>query len=382
MTIASARWLGLSYFTYFFCYGIYLPFWSVWLQGSGLDAEKIGLLLGCGMVARFAGSLLIASQVKNPAQLIVALRLLALLTALFALGFWFGGQWLWLLLVMVGFNLFFSPLVPLSDALAATWTRQIGLAYGPVRLWGSLAFVISSALTGMLVSTYSYQAVLLLLSLGVVAMLSGMLLPPQTRPQGEARQGASGGWAAWRDLLREKSVWRFMICVTLLQGAHAAYYSFSAIWWQQAGYSASVVGYLWSLGVVAEIVVFALSNRLFRRWSARDLLLLSGVCALLRWTLLGATTALPLLVVAQILHCGSFTICHLAAMRFIAARKGTEVIRLQSLYSALAMGGGIAVMTMICGVLFAHLQGHLFWVMALVALPALFLRPAAQASSS
>lgn len=382
MTIASARWLGLSYFTYFFCYGIYLPFWSVWLQGSGLDAEKIGLLLGCGMVARFAGSLLIASQVKNPAQLIVALRLLALLTALFALGFWFGGQWLWLLLVMVGFNLFFSPLVPLSDALAATWTRQIGLAYGPVRLWGSLAFVISSALTGMLVSAYSYKAVLLLLSLGVVAMLSGMLLPPQTRPQGEARQGASGGWAAWRDLLREKSVWRFMICVTLLQGAHAAYYSFSAIWWQQAGYSASVVGYLWSLGVVAEIVVFALSNRLFRRWSARDLLLLSGVCALLRWTLLGATTALPLLVVAQILHCGSFTICHLAAMRFIAARKGTEVIRLQSLYSALAMGGGIAVMTMICGVLFAHLQGHLFWVMALVALPALFLRPAAQASSS
>lgn len=382
MTIASARWLGLSYFTYFFCYGIYLPFWSVWLQGSGLDAEKIGLLLGCGMVARFAGSLLIASQVKNPAQLIVALRLLALLTALFALGFWFGGQWLWLLLVMVGFNLFFSPLVPLSDALAATWTRQIGLAYGPVRLWGSLAFVISSALTGMLVSAYSYQAVLLLLSLGVVVMLSGMLLPPQTRPQGEARQGASGGWAAWRDLLREKSVWRFMICVTLLQGAHAAYYSFSAIWWQQAGYSASVVGYLWSLGVVAEIVVFALSNRLFRRWSARDLLLLSGVCALLRWTLLGATTALPLLVVAQILHCGSFTICHLAAMRFIAARKGTEVIRLQSLYLALAMGGGIAVMTMICGVLFAHLQGHLFWVMALVALPALFLRPAAQASSS
>lgn len=382
MTIASARWLGLSYFTYFFCYGIYLPFWSVWLQGSGLDAEKIGLLLGCGMVARFAGSLLIASQVKNPAQLIVALRLLALLTALFALGFWFGGQWLWLLLVMVGFNLFFSPLVPLSDALAATWTRQIGLAYGPVRLWGSLAFVISSALTGMLVSAYSYQAVLLLLSLGVVAMLSGMLLPPQTRAQGEARQGASGGWAAWRDLLREKSVWRFMSCVTLLQGAHAAYYSFSAIWWQQAGYSASVVGYLWSLGVVAEIVIFALSNRLFRRWSARDLLLLSGVCALLRWTLLGATTALPLLVVAQILHCGSFTICHLAAMRFIAARKGTEVIRLQSLYSALAMGGGIAVMTMICGVLFAHLQGHLFWVMALVALPALFLRPAAQASSS
>ena len=376
MAIGSARWLGLGYFTYFFCYGIYLPFWGVWLKGTGLDAEKIGLLLGCGMVARFVGSLLIASQVKNPGRLITALRLLALMTCLFAAGFWVGEQWMWLLTVMIGFNLFFSPLVPLSDALAATWTQQIGLAYGPVRLWGSLAFVISSALTGVLVSAYSSQAILLLLSVGIIAMLAGMMLRPATQPQGHERQSAAGGgWQEWRDLLRENAVWRFMLCVTLLQGAHAAYYGFSAIWWQESGYSASTVGYLWSLGVVAEIIVFALSSRLFRRWNARDLLLLSGICALIRWGLLGASTALPLLIVAQILHCGSFTVCHLAAMRFIAARQGGEVIRLQSLYSALAMGGGIAVMTMICGVLFAHLQGHLFWVMALVALPALFLRP-------
>ncbi|WP_314412327.1 3-phenylpropionate MFS transporter [Pantoea septica] len=378
MTIGSAKWLGLGYFTYFFCYGIYLPFWGVWLKDTGLDAEKIGLLLGCGMVARFMGSLLIASQVKHPAQLITALRLLALMTCLFAAGYWVGQQWLWLLFVMVGFNLFFSPLVPLSDALAATWTQQIGLKYGPVRLWGSLAFVISSALTGLLVNHWSSQAILALLSVGVLAMLGGMLLPPHTRPHGEERHSAaSGGWQAWRDLLRENSVWRFMLCVTLMQGAHAAYYGFSAIWWQQSGYFASVVGYLWSLGVVAEIAVFALSNRLFRRWRARDLLLLSGLCALARWTLLGATVELPWLIVGQILHCGSFTVCHLAAMRFIAARRGPDVIRLQSIYSALAMGGGIAVMTMICGVLFAHLQGHLFWVMALVALPALFLRPRA-----
>ena len=376
MAIGSARWLGLGYFTYFFCYGIYLPFWGVWLKGTGLDAEKIGLLLGCGMVARFVGSLLIASQVKNPSRLITALRLLALMTCLFAAGFWVGEQWMWLLTVMIGFNLFFSPLVPLSDALAATWTQQIGLAYGPVRLWGSLAFVISSALTGVLVSAWSSNAILMLLSIGVISMLAGMMLTPVTQPQGHERQGpAGGGWQEWRALLRENAVWRFMLCVTLLQGAHAAYYGFSAIWWQESGYSASTVGYLWSLGVVAEIVVFAMSNRLFRRWSARDLLLLSGICALIRWGLMGATTALPLLIVAQILHCGSFTVCHLAAMRFIAARQGAEVIRLQSLYSALAMGGGIAIMTMICGVLFAHLQGRLFWVMALVALPALFLRP-------
>ncbi|MGB9098187.1 3-phenylpropionate MFS transporter [Erwinia sp.] len=375
MAIRSAYWLGLGYFTYFFSYGVWLPFWGVWLKGTGLEPEKIGLLLGCGMISRFLGSLMIASRVTNPSQLITALRLLAVLALCFVLSFWISTSWIWLLLVMVGFNLFFSPLVPLSDALAATWQKQMGMAYGPVRLWGSLAFVASSALTGVLVNAFSYQAILVMLCIGVTAMIGGMLLRPSVLPLGNEKHQEKAGWADWKRLLQENAVWRFLLCVTLMQGAHAAYYGFSAIYWQEAGYSASIVGYLWSLGVVAEIIVFASSNRLFRRWRARDLLLLSGICALIRWSLMASTTALPWLIVAQILHCGSFTVCHLAAMRFIATREGGEVIRLQSIYSALAMGGGIAVMTMICGVLFQHLQGDVFWIMAIVVLPALFLRP-------
>lgn len=37
--------------------------------------------------------------------------------------------------------------------------------------------------------------------------------------------------AAWLTLVRQS--WRFLACVCLLQGAHAAYYGFSAIYWQQ-----------------------------------------------------------------------------------------------------------------------------------------------------
>ncbi|EOV0647571.1 3-phenylpropionate MFS transporter [Cronobacter turicensis] len=373
MVLQSTRWLALSYFTYFFSYGIFLPFWSVWLAGVGVAPETIGLLLGSGLIARFLGSLLLAPRVKDPSRLVFALRLLAVLTLVFALGFWFGHQTAWLFVVLVGFNLFFSPLVPLTDALAATWQRQITMDYGRVRLWGSLAFVIGSALTGKLVSVYDYRAILALLSLGVASMLIGMLLKPSIMPQGEARHNEAAGWPVWRRLIAEN--WRFLACVSLLQGAHAAYYGFSAIYWQSKGYSASVVGYLWSLGVVAEIVIFALSKRLFSRFGARDLLLLSGVLGIIRWGLMGWTTALPWLIVAQILHSGSFSICHLAAMRYIAAREGSEVIRLQSVYSAVAMGGGIAVMTVFAGFLYQHLAGGVFWVMALVALPALFLRP-------
>ncbi len=377
MVLQSPRWLALGYFTYFFSYGIFLPFWGVWLKGVGLEPEAIGLFLGAGMIARFLGSLMLAPVVKDPSSLVQALRLLALLTLIFTVAFWLGTSVAWLLLVMVGFNFFFSPLVPLTDALAGTWQQQIIMDYGRVRLWGSLAFVIGSALTGELVTMFGHQAILLVLTAGIAAMLGGMLLRPSVMPQGEVLAQESAGWPAWRQLVSEN--WRFFTCVTLLQGAHAAYYGFSAIYWQSKGYSSSAVGYLWSLGVVAEIVIFALSNVLFRRWSVRDLLLLSCLCGVVRWALMGWTSELPWLLVMQLLHCGSFTVCHLAAMRYISARHGSEVIRLQAVYSAVAMGGGIAVMTMISGYLYQHLTNGLFWVMALVALPALLLRPRVQA---
>lgn len=373
MVLQSTRWLALAYFTYFFSYGIFLPFWSVWLKGVGLTPEIIGMLLGAGLVARFLGSLLIAPRVSDPSRLITALRVLALATLLFALAFYAGSHVAWLAVIIVGFNLFFSPLVPLTDALAGTWQKQFPMDYGRVRLWGSIAFVIGSALTGKLVSLYDYRAILAMLTLGAASMLLGMLLRPSILPQGESRHQDGAGWSAWRALFVQN--WRFLACVSLLQGAHAAYYGFSAIYWQSAGYSASTVGYLWSLGVVAEVVIFALSKRLFRRFSARDLLLLSAVCGLVRWSLMGWTSELPWLIAAQILHCGTFTVCHLAGMRYISARKGSEVIRLQAIYSAVAMGGSIAVMTMFAGFLFEYLHQGLFFVMALLAIPALFLRP-------
>ncbi|MBH2757517.1 3-phenylpropionate MFS transporter [Serratia ureilytica] len=376
MVLQSTRWLALSYFTYFFSYGIFLPFWGVWLKGEGIAPETIGILLGTGLVARFLGSLLIAPRVKDPSHLVSALRLLALLTLAFAVGFCFGNGWGWLMLVIAGFNLFFSPLVPLTDALAATWQKQIRMDYGRVRLWGSLAFVIGSALTGQLVAVWGHNAILYSLILSVLAMLLGMLLKPSVMPQGEARTHGGAERSLWA-LLKEGPVWRFLLCVTLLQGAHAGYYSFGSIYWQEAGYSASTIGYLWSLGVVAEVIIFASSNVLFRRWNARNLLLLSACCGVLRWSLMAYSTELGWLLLIQILHCGTFTVCHLAAMRFIAARQGQEVIQLQAVYSALAMGGGIAVMTVIAGFLFEHWQGGVFWVMAAVAVPALFIRPPA-----
>ena len=121
MFVPSSLWLALDYFTYFFSYGIFLPYWGAWLKGEGHDVATVGMLLSVGLVARFVGSLFITPLFKDPSRLIFALRLMALCSFLFAVAFYFGSHWLWLFFVMAGFNLFFSPMIPLGDSLAATW---------------------------------------------------------------------------------------------------------------------------------------------------------------------------------------------------------------------------------------------------------------------
>lgn len=95
--------------------------------------------------------------------------------------------------MIVGFNLFFSPLVPLNDGLAATWQRQIAMDYGKVRVWGSIAFVIGSAVTGELVAAWGHTAILATLTAGLVCMLLGMLLRPSVMPLASAGRARCGG---------------------------------------------------------------------------------------------------------------------------------------------------------------------------------------------
>lgn len=71
--------------------------------------------------------------------------------------------------------------------------KQITMDYGRVRLWGSIAFVIGSALTGKLVSLFDYRAILLMLSTGVASMLLGMLLKPSVMPESRQQQGGRNG---------------------------------------------------------------------------------------------------------------------------------------------------------------------------------------------
>lgn len=245
------------------------------------------------------------------------------------------------------------------------------LDYGKARLWGSLAFILANILVGQVSERFGVHWVLHLLVLALQGLGLMSLVPVTPKPQLLADEPAGERLlAVWR----MPGIKRFLLIVALLQGSHAFYYGFSALYWQQQGYATSTIGYLWGLGVLAEIVVLALNGRWFSRFSARYLLALGATCALVRWSMLGATTELGWLIVAQLLHAGSFCLSHLGAIRYISRDLAPQVApSAQALYAALAMGLMVAILFALSGQLYPVLAGQVFWIMAALILPVFWL---------
>lgn len=368
--MTPAFWLSSFFAIYYFGYGIFLPYWSLWLNHVGVEAGFIGLLLGVGMAARCVGNLVIMSQVRAAAHLLPAVRWLSLLSLLCFTGFYGSQSSVALLLLMVLVNLIYPAIMPVGEAIASRLIVQVHLDYGKSRLWGAVAFIVANIVVGALSGNLGPQWVLhsMVLALVLLQLLSLVPMNPAPVDRYLGRQGDS-----ILQVWRRPGVPRFLLIVGLLQGSHAFYYGFSALYWQQQGYSTSMIGYLWGLGVVAEIVVLALNKRWFERLNAHQLLLAGAACALLRWGLLGSTTELGWLMFAQLLHAGSFCLSHLGAIRYISRDlDGEAVFGAQALYAALAMGLTVALLLVLCGQLYPLIGGRTFWLMALAVLPALW----------
>ncbi|MCP4949154.1 MAG: 3-phenylpropionate MFS transporter, partial [Aestuariibacter sp.] len=165
---------------------------------------------------------------------------------------------------------------------------------------------------------------------GVLVSLLFAMRNPNVMPVTESEQVAERPKLG--QLLRESSVVKFLALMALLQGSHAAYYSFSAIYWKEAGHSEAIIGYLWSLAVVAEVAVFALSKRLFAGLSLRTLFVIAGIGVMARWGITASTTAIPVLLFVQSRHGLNLSGVNMGALLMMKVIAPLLMVALQTRY--------------------------------------------------
>ena len=353
--------LGLFYGAVFLVVGILVPFWPVWLRDRGMGPAEIGLLLSAASWVRALSNPLIAQAADRRGDrrgMIVGLSFAALAAyAAFAPA---QGFWALLAVTLVATSLF-SAMLPLTDTITMQKVRASGIDYGRVRLWGSLSF-IAAAVGGGLVLTGRPDEVVLWLVLGALALTAACAL---AMPREETVAANPSTRAPLRQVLGDRRYLAFLLCGSLLQASHAAYYGFATLHWRAAGIGDGMIGALWAEGVVAEIALFSVSGAVVARLGPARLFMLGAVAGAVRWTTLGLTTDVATLAAVQALHGLTFGAVHLGAMHFIANRVPPAfAATAQSLYSSTAMGVAMGLSMMAAGALYATVAGAAFYAMA------------------
>lgn len=323
--------------------GGYVAYYAVWLTGRGFSPEAVGILFAAANMLRVFTS---------PAAGIVADA---------------RDDRRSVMLVLTGFCLFFYGLIafldasPLLAALAvagATCHAAIGplvesatirlgaihnFDYGRVRLIGSLAFIGATALTGLLADAFSaemlmpYFVVVLLLTVGAALLMPGALT--QDAAAVSWRDGLNRTLGDAQALLRHPVFLLFLLAASFGQASHAFHYGFLTLTLEGAGYRGGMIGFLWGLGVFAEVILFYFARRVFDRVGAINLLMIGAAGSAVRWAITAFVPPPEILIPLQLLHAASFGAAHLGGMLFILKSTPARLASTgQSLYAITAYG--------------------------------------------
>ncbi len=366
--IARAVGLRLSafYAIYFLVAGVLAPFWPMFLDGRGLDAGQIGLLLGVNLWARtIAGPLAarLADATRNGRLVIMGCAVSALATAFGLFGVDSYGAIFGLSSV---FYFLLSGIMPLVEAitLRATNAHQ---GYGRIRLWGSLSFIAAAFGSGLVLEFYGRLSPNTVLWLVIIALALVVLSTPVLPHLNAPRSALSHG--GFRALMTSRSFLLMLAAAGLIHGAHAVQFGFGSLHWKAAGHPDWLIGVLWAESVVAEIVLFAFGGKLVERLGASRLLVIAGVLGCVRWAALAASTDLWVIVPAQLLHAANFGAMHLGAMLYIARAVPPGFANMaQSLYSGITVGAIMGGAMLLAGYLYETDPNAAYWSAAAMSL--------------
>jgi PPP family 3-phenylpropionic acid transporter len=363
--VASRRFaarLGLFYGALFGTLGTHLPFFPVWLKAIGIDASWIGIITAVPSVTRFTILPIVTGLAERRGSVRGAMIVAAFATAV---GFLIVGtqhQAFVVFLAYAATACVWTPMVPLTDAYALRGVLRYGLEYGPLRLWGSAAFVVGALICGLLVDVIAARNLIwVIVALAGFSALASLGLQRQDNPKPApaALQGAGA-------LLCEPRFLAIIVASALIQGSHAAYYTFASINWQGAGLGGMTIAGLWVLGVLAEIVVFALSPRF--RLPPSLLVVIGGLSAVARWLITAQEPSVAVLSVVQLAHGLTYGLTQVGTMGLLVRHVPVQVMARGQGYFAACTGIVTSCASILSGAVYARYGQGVYYVMAAMAL--------------
>jgi PPP family 3-phenylpropionic acid transporter len=329
--------LSIFYLFFFAALGSFTPYWALYLQSLDFNAAQIGELMALAMASKIIAPYLWGVLADHTGQRTVIIRVTAFLAALLFAGIFIRDDYYWVAWVITCFGFFWNACLPLFEGLTLNHLGEDVAEYSHIRIWGSIGFIFAVVGLPFAFEAYGYHIIPIILFICLLLMSAAtFIISDKPYPIKTSSQQA-----IW-DIARQPIVMAFLVVCTLQVVSHGAYYTFFSIYLIDHGYSIIMTGWIWALGVVAEIVLFMVMHHILKRYSAGFLLTLALLGTAIRWLLLAYfVDHLAMLLFIQLLHAISFGLFHAAAIHLVHDLfPGRLQGRGQALYAGLCFGVG------------------------------------------
>lgn len=310
---------GIFHFTVFGSTGVASVYFGIWLSNRGISPEEIGIINAVPVVVLLCINLLVgrlADKASDWRQVIIILALIAgaVPVGLFLVsGFW-GIMLLWTLCVVPSYSL-----VPVVDAATLRMTQRRGSDFGLVRAWGTVGYMISTALAGPVIVVFGEAAfVPLFVVWSLLRALLALQLPLFRAPPHEATVVTTAPRARrFREILTPWFVLP-LVGLGMHYSVHGVLSAFAALIWREQGISEGLIGPLIAVAAAAEALIMFVWTKLDLKVSARHLIIFAALVATLRWGVMAFNPPVILLFFLQMLHAITFAVGYFGGIYFIA----------------------------------------------------------------
>jgi PPP family 3-phenylpropionic acid transporter len=295
--------------------GIFFPYYSLFLrENAGLSGTQVGLILA---VVPFVGILAQPFWGQVADRTGARSWVLALLSLGAALGYSALAVvrgFIALLVTTAALAVFTSAVIPMTISVNLAALRGAGpYAYGLVRVWGTLGFLIMVVgFPWLLHRAQTWEGLapvpggpsepgleVMFLATAALVFLAFLVSFSLPREGVVALRAPRGDWVR---LIRNGAVVRFLLF------ALGAYFFISGPMWlfpvyiRSHGGSLDTIRSMWIFMLIVEIPLVAYTGAGLNRLGARGLLTLGVLAGGLRWTVCGFTDELTVIYPVQMLH--------------------------------------------------------------------------------
>ncbi|HEY3341376.1 MAG TPA: major facilitator superfamily domain-containing protein 6 [Anaerolineae bacterium] len=278
--------LKILYFIFYAGQGTYTTFIGVYYASLGLSGTQIGLINTVipitGMISSPLWGML--SDRSGKTRTLLMLAVTGLIAATLALSA--APSFAVILPIVALFALFNTTIIPLLDSTTLSVLGDQRQRYGAQRLWGSIGFIITSAVIGLLLERTGLHAIFYTYTIANLFFLLALIGLPERKVH--LQQSMLAGL---RQMVRRPPWLLFAICIVLLGLATSGMYGFLSLTLKKQGGSDSLIGIVWTLSAIAETPFMALGAPLLRRFGSRKLMAVALFAFAMRMLLYGLMPA-------------------------------------------------------------------------------------------